>query len=51
MQKLYLKKAYVELGVEQLKKNIHEIEKDFQYALELDDVIICPTCGAHYKMI
>lgn len=27
MQKLYLKKAYVELGVEQLKKNIHEIEK------------------------
>ena len=49
MQKLYLKKAYVELGVEQLKKNIHEIEKDFQYALELDDVIICPTCGAYYK--
>lgn len=49
MQKLYVKKAYVELGVEQLKKNIHEIEKDFQYALELDDVIICPTCGAHYK--
>ena len=48
MQKLYVKKAYIEMGADQLKKNIHEIEKDFQYALELDDVIICPTCGAHY---
>lgn len=48
MQMLYAKKAYIEMGVEQLRKNICEIEKDFQYALELDDVIICPTCGARY---
>lgn len=48
MQELYAKKTYIELNIEQLKKNIKEIEKDFQYALELDEVVICPTCGARY---
>lgn len=48
MQELYSKKTYLELNIEQLKKNINEIEKDFQYALELDNVIICPTCGGHF---
>lgn len=48
MQELYSKKTYIELNIEQLKKNIKEIEKDFQYALELEEVVICPTCGGHY---
>lgn len=48
MQELYSKKTYIELNIEQLKKNIKEIEKDFQYALELEEVLVCPTCGGHY---
>lgn len=48
LQDLYSKKTYIELNIEQLKKNIKDIEKDFRYALDLDDVITCPTCGAVY---
>ena len=48
LQELYSKKTYIELNIEQLKKNITEIEKDFNYALDLDNIVICPTCGAHY---
>ena len=48
MQELYAKRTYIELNIDQLKKNIKEIEKDFQYALELEEIVICPTCGGHY---
>lgn len=49
MQQLYTRKEYIELGIKQLKKNIQEIENDFYYALNLDDNLVCPTCGAMYK--
>ncbi|MBO7466959.1 MAG: hypothetical protein J6T94_04665 [Bacteroidaceae bacterium] len=48
MQELYSKKTYIELNIEQLKKNIKEIEKDFLYALNLEEVIVCPTCGGQF---
>lgn len=49
MQELYSKKTYIEINIDQLKRNISDIEKDFQYALGLDDIVICPTCGGQYK--
>lgn len=47
-QDLYVQKASLELNIKQLEKNISEIEKDFHYAMNLDSIIVCPTCGCLY---
>lgn len=48
LQTLYTRKSYLDVNIDQLKKNIKEIDKDFNYALHLDEIITCPTCGGQY---
>lgn len=48
LQTLYTKKAYLELTIKQLQKHIKDMKKDFNYAIELDSIITCPTCGCQY---
>lgn len=48
LQTLYTKKAYLELTIKQLQKHIKDMKKDFNYAMELNDIITCPTCGCQY---
>lgn len=48
LQALYTRKSYLDVNIDQLKKNIKDIDKDFNYALHLDDIITCPTCGGQY---
>jgi hypothetical protein len=50
LQALYTKKTYYEVSVNQLNENIKQIQKDFHFALEInDDIVTCPTCGAQYS--
>lgn len=50
LQALYTKKTYYEVSINQLNENIKQIQKDFDFALEIDDdIVTCPTCGAQYS--
>lgn len=46
LKELYNKKSYLTFSIEQLHNNISEIDKDFKYALQQEDIITCPMCGA-----
>lgn len=49
LNNLYTRKSYLEVNIEQLHKNIRDIDEDFRYALTQDKIITCPTCGGIYK--
>lgn len=49
LHSLYTRRSYVEVNIEQLKRNIKDIEKDFNFALHQDNIITCPTCGGRYE--
>lgn len=49
LQSLFTRKSYLEVNIDQLKRNIKEIDHDFKYALHQGDIITCPTCGGQYK--
>ena len=45
---LYTRKSYLEVNIDQLRKNIREMDEDFRYAIAQDKIITCPTCGGLY---
>lgn len=49
LQKLYTKKSYLTMTLDQLQTNLREIKKDFKYALQESTVITCPICGGAYN--
>lgn len=49
LQSLYTKKTYTELNIKQLKRNIKDMQKDFNYAMQLENIVTCPTCGSQYR--
>lgn len=46
LEELYYDKLFKEGRVASLHANIKAIEDDFNYALQHDDLLICPVCGA-----
>lgn len=46
LEKLYAAKYSYQFNVDQLKENIAEINKDFNYALKSPTELCCPMCGA-----
>lgn len=49
LQGYHSKLSYCNFKLEQLHNDAKEIDKDFGYALQQDEVISCPTCGAIYR--
>lgn len=49
LQSLFTRKSYLEVNIDQLRKNIKDIDRDFNYAIHQSDIITCPTCGGQYK--
>lgn len=47
LEELYYDKLFKENRVAALHANIKAIEDDFNYALQHEDMLICPVCGAH----
>lgn len=47
LEELYYDKMFKESRIAKLHASIKEIEDDFNYALQEDDVLVCPVCGAH----
>lgn len=47
LEELYFDKLFKEGRIAALHANIKAIEEDFNYALQHDDLLICPVCGAH----
>lgn len=46
LEELYFDKLFKENRISALHANIKAIEEDFKYALQHEDVLICPVCGA-----
>lgn len=46
LEELYYDKLFKENRVATLHANIKAIEDDFNYALQREDLLICPVCGA-----
>ena len=46
LEKLYSIKYSYQFNIDQLKDNIKEINKDFNYALKSETELCCPMCGA-----
>lgn len=49
LKELYNKKSYITFSIEQLHNNIKEIDKDFNYSLQQEEIITCPMCGSQVK--
>ena len=47
LEELYFDKMFKENRIAKLHASIKEIEEDFKYALQEQDVLVCPVCGAH----
>lgn len=47
LEDLYYNKMFKENRVSSLHSSIKEIEEDFKYALQNEDLLTCPVCGAH----
>lgn len=46
LEELYYDKLFKESRVASLHANIKAIEEDFNYAIQHEDMLICPVCGA-----
>ena len=46
LEELYFDKLFKESRITALHENIKAIEEDFNYAIQHDDLLICPVCGA-----
>ena len=46
MEELYFDKLFKESRIASLHANIKAIEEDFNYAIQHEDMLICPICGA-----
>lgn len=46
LEELYFNKMFKESRISSLHASIHEIEEDFKYALQKEDMLMCPVCGA-----
>ena len=46
LEELYFDKLFKENRISALHANIKAIEEDFHYAMQHEDVLICPVCGA-----
>lgn len=46
LEELYFDKLFKENRISALHANIKAIEEDFKYAMQHEDVLICPVCGA-----
>ena len=46
LEELYYDKLFKESRVATLHANIKAIEEDFNYAIQHEDMLICPVCGA-----
>lgn len=46
LEELYYDKLFKESRVASLHANIKAIEEDFNYAIQHEDLLICPVCGA-----
>lgn len=46
LEELYYDKLFKESRVSSLHANIKAIEEDFNYAIQHEDMLICPVCGA-----
>ena len=46
LEELYFDKLFKENRVASLHANIKAIEEDFNYAIQHEDLLICPVCGA-----
>ena len=48
LQMYYSKQSYYTVKLAQLHKDVDEMQKDLKYALEQENIVVCPTCGAKY---
>lgn len=46
LEELYFDKLFKESRIASLHSNIKSIEEDFNYAIQHEDLLICPVCGA-----
>ena len=46
LEELYYDKLFKESRIASLHVNIKAIEEDFNYAIQHEDMLICPVCGA-----
>ena len=46
LEELYFNKMFKESRILSLHASISEIEEDFKYALQKEELIMCPVCGA-----
>lgn len=47
LEELHFDKMFKENRLASLHANVKAIEDDFSYALQHEDMLICPVCGAH----
>lgn len=47
LEELYYAKMFKENRIASLHVSVKEIEEDFKYAIQKDDALTCPVCGAH----
>lgn len=47
LEELYFNKMFKESRISSLHASISEIEEDFKYALQKEEMLMCPVCGAH----
>lgn len=46
LEELYFNKMFKESRISSLHASISEIEEDFKYALQKEEILMCPVCGA-----
>lgn len=49
LEKLYGSKYTYQFNINQLKDNVREIDKDFNFALRNKGIVTCPMCGAQVE--